>query len=136
MPGVRARSKESTLSPPAAKRNNPPRFSFLLTAFLLILPAVSARGQTVTATVSAGTGTFAMAVNPVTNKIYVANTGSAQLVGAGERDIEGDDLVRVPGGGFFLEPEILTPAKEVSDAPEGRIQEDEPERGGEGPQRL
>src|SRR3989442_8676171 len=31
---------------------------------------------------------------------------------------------------------ILTCGWEVSDAPEGRIQEDEPERGGEAPQRL
>ena len=31
---------------------------------------------------------------------------------------------------------ILTSGREVSDAPEGRIQEDEPERGGEAPHRL
>lgn len=35
--------------------------------------AVPARSQTVTATVPAGTNPFAVAVNPVTNKIYVAN---------------------------------------------------------------
>src|SRR5207244_4138226 len=72
-PVATACSKESTLSLPAAKRNNPPWFRFLLTVFLFILPAISAQGQTVTATLTAGTSPFAVAVNPVTNKIYVAN---------------------------------------------------------------
>src|SRR5204863_3519406 len=51
---------------------------FLLTVFLLLLPALSAQGQTVT-TLTAGTSPFAVAVNPVTNKIYVANTGSGSV---------------------------------------------------------
>src|SRR5205814_4431864 len=76
-----ARSKESTLSLPAAKRNNPPWFRFLLTVFLFILPAISAQGQTVTATVTTGTYPYAVAVNPVTNKIYVANQGSNSVSG-------------------------------------------------------
>src|SRR5439155_11219166 len=78
-PVATARSKESTLSLPEARRNNPPWFRFLLTVFLFILPAISARGQTVTATLTAGTSPFAVAVNPVNNKIYVANTGSGSV---------------------------------------------------------
>jgi len=34
------------------------------------------RAQTVTTTIPVGTGDHAVAVNPVTNKIYVANGGS------------------------------------------------------------
>jgi len=45
----------------------------------LFLAAVSASAQTVTATVSAGTNPDAVAVNPVTNKIYVANSGSSNV---------------------------------------------------------
>src|SRR2546426_6193475 len=71
--------KESSLSLPAAKRNNPPRFSFLLTVFLFILPAISAQGQTVTTTVAVGTEPIGTAVNPVTNKIYVANFQSGNV---------------------------------------------------------
>ena len=41
--------------------------------------AGSALGQTVTATISAGTNPQAVAVNPITNKIYVANPYSANL---------------------------------------------------------
>src|SRR5260370_23622305 len=40
---------------------------------MLSLAAAPARGQTVTATVAVGQSPSAMAVNPVTNKIYVAN---------------------------------------------------------------
>src|SRR5947209_7290400 len=40
------------------------------------LGVVAAHAQTVTATVLAGTGPSSVAVNPVTNKIYVANLGS------------------------------------------------------------
>src|SRR5713226_6063830 len=40
---------------------------------VLLLAAVSVYGQTVTATVGVGTQPNAVTVNPVTNKIYVAN---------------------------------------------------------------
>src|SRR2546430_275268 len=78
VPVVAGGWKESSLSLPAAKRNNPapwfiPLSSFLLTLFLFILPAISVQGQTATATVAAGANPYAVAVNPVTNKIYVAN---------------------------------------------------------------
>ena len=49
---------------------------------LLILPAPlvpRAAADTATATVTAGTGPFAVAVNPVTNKIYVANYSSGNV---------------------------------------------------------
>src|SRR6266571_796471 len=79
-PTVRNAWKESSLSLSATNHtNNPPRFSFLLTVFLLILAATSAQGQTVTARVAAGDMPFAVAVNPVTNKIYVANYASANV---------------------------------------------------------
>src|SRR5438034_896025 len=79
VPVVAGGWKESTLSLPEAKRNNPPWFRFLLTVFLFILPAISAQGQTVTATVSAGTHPWAVAVNPLTNKIYVVNQGGGNV---------------------------------------------------------
>jgi len=42
----------------------------------LTLSAAGLRAQTVTTTVAAGAQPYAVAVNPVTNKIYVANTNS------------------------------------------------------------
>ena len=45
----------------------------LLVAGLLLFPSVSARAQAVVATVPVGMNPGALAVNPVTNKIYVAN---------------------------------------------------------------
>src|SRR5439155_920452 len=48
---------------------------FLLGGFFLLC-ALSARADTVIATVAAGTTPFAVAINPVTNKIYVVNAGS------------------------------------------------------------
>src|SRR5260370_33234665 len=44
-------------------------------AVLSLAPA-PANGQTVTATVGVGTGPDAMAINPVTNKVYLANYNS------------------------------------------------------------
>jgi YVTN family beta-propeller protein len=41
--------------------------------------ALAAHAQTVTTTVTVGTTPFSVAVNPVTNKIYVANQGSANV---------------------------------------------------------
>ncbi len=38
--------------------------------------AIGVRGQTVTTTVSAGSGPRSAALNPVTNRIYVPNAGS------------------------------------------------------------
>jgi YVTN family beta-propeller protein len=48
----------------------------LIATVLLLLSGVSASAQTVTATLPAGLDPTAMAVNPVTNKIYVANFGT------------------------------------------------------------
>jgi hypothetical protein len=46
-------------------------------AALICLAAVpGSYGQTITATISAGLDPAGIAVNPVTNKIYVANLGS------------------------------------------------------------
>ena len=53
------------------------RFLVLSLAALLVAVACPlAEAQTVTTTVTAGTVPFAVAVNPVTNKIYVANNSS------------------------------------------------------------
>jgi len=52
------------------------RASLVLAACCLLLPAVSALGQTVTTTVTAGGVPHNVAVNPVTNTIYVANSNS------------------------------------------------------------
>jgi|SRR5579859_1244486 len=46
---------------------------------LLWLAPMSTYGQTVTATVAAGVNPTAVAVNPLTNKIYVANSGSSNV---------------------------------------------------------
>src|SRR5947207_2069563 len=75
-PAVTELGRESGLSLPAAKRNNPPRFSLLFVVSLFIFPAMSAQGQTVTTTVAVGKNPRAVALNPVTNKIYVANSNS------------------------------------------------------------
>src|SRR5215472_136069 len=45
----------------------------LIAAGLILLPPASARAQTVTATVPVGMNPVAVAVNTVTNRIYVAN---------------------------------------------------------------
>src|SRR5688572_21705252 len=42
----------------------------------LLLAPVAAAGQTVGSTIAVGTTPSAIAVNPVTNKVYVANDGS------------------------------------------------------------
>ena len=49
------------------------RLTVTVNFLCLILAAVPAQGQAVIATVPAGNGPGAVAVNPVTNKIYVAN---------------------------------------------------------------
>ncbi len=72
----------------------------MLALFVLFaLHAPTARADTVTTTVSAGTNPYAVAVNPVTNKIYVANavsnnvtvidgaTNAATPVSAGSRPV-------------------------------------------------
>ena len=46
---------------------------------VLLLAAHPLQAQYVTATVPAGTDPFALAVNEVTNKIYVANQGSSNV---------------------------------------------------------
>ena len=46
----------------------------------LIIAVAPLRAQTVTATVTAGTQPIAAAVNPVTNKIYVANAVSKNVI--------------------------------------------------------
>lgn len=43
---------------------------------LLLFQALGARADSAAATVAAGTNPIAVAVNPVTNKIYVANSSS------------------------------------------------------------
>ncbi len=55
------------------KLNNAAWFSLIPAFFLLILPAASLRAQTPTTTVVAGNAPIGVAVNPVTNKIYVVN---------------------------------------------------------------
>src|SRR5439155_1074930 len=45
----------------------------------VVVGARPAQADTATATVGAGTGPQAVAVNPVTNKVYVANKGSANV---------------------------------------------------------
>jgi YVTN family beta-propeller protein len=52
------------------------RISLFLAVGLLLFQSSSARAQTVTATVPVGTSPRAVAVNPQTNKIYVANSFS------------------------------------------------------------
>ncbi|MFM7293962.1 MAG: YncE family protein, partial [Burkholderiales bacterium] len=51
-------------------------FTGLLCLIWLSLTPVAALAQSVTATITSGTSPSAVAVNPVTNKIYVANNGS------------------------------------------------------------
>ena len=51
-------------------------FSFVSVVLVLLLAAQPLQAQTVTTTIRAGTVPYAVAVNPVTNKIYVANDGS------------------------------------------------------------
>jgi YVTN family beta-propeller protein len=50
------------------------RLLIILIAALVF--AAAAKAQTITATVTVGAGPGAVAVNPVTNKIYVTNSGS------------------------------------------------------------
>jgi DNA-binding beta-propeller fold protein YncE len=52
---------------------------FVLTLVSLIVVLPSALGQVTVATVPAGTSPFAVAVNPVTNKTYVANISCSSL---------------------------------------------------------
>jgi len=52
------------------------RFRVLSLGILVLAFAFAGHAQRVTATLSAGTAPQAIAVNPVTNKIYVANAGS------------------------------------------------------------
>jgi YVTN family beta-propeller protein len=51
-------------------------WTLVATLFWLLLAGVSTHAETVTTTVSAGGGPNGVAVNPVTNKIYVANFNS------------------------------------------------------------
>jgi len=51
----------------------------LLTLFCALMGSLSTHAQTVTATVMAGAGPFSVAVNPVTNKIYVANSNGTTV---------------------------------------------------------
>ena len=51
-------------------------FSFVGVVLVLLLAVQPLQAQTVTKTIGAGTGPYAVAVNPVTNKIYVANYSS------------------------------------------------------------
>ena len=52
-----------------------PKLQLLVVSFLLLCFAVPNRGQTVTATIGAGTAPALIALNPVTNKVYVRNAG-------------------------------------------------------------
>ena len=52
-------------------------FSFVSVVLVLLLAVHPLQAQTVTTTINAGSLPRAVAVNPVTNKIYVANYGSA-----------------------------------------------------------
>ncbi|HTD23612.1 MAG TPA: Ig-like domain repeat protein [Terriglobales bacterium] len=66
-------------SPNFWRRDSPRRrFPSLLstTVVLLCLAAIPVCGETVTATVNVGTAPDAVALNPVTNKIYIANASS------------------------------------------------------------
>ncbi|MGH9571487.1 MAG: YncE family protein, partial [Candidatus Angelobacter sp.] len=50
--------------------------ALVLAAGLAVVSCPQLSGQTVTATIGAGTNPSAVAVNPATNKIYIANRGS------------------------------------------------------------
>ena len=54
----------------------------------LLIWATSTAAETVTATVAAGTNPFDIAVNPVTNKIYVANGNSANVTVIDEQKVQ------------------------------------------------
>src|SRR5215470_13933875 len=56
---------------------------------LLVLLSRSAVGQQATATIPAGTQPGAVAANPVTNKIYVANCGTATVTSNAVTVIDG-----------------------------------------------
>jgi len=58
------------------RRNPVLRWLAVLAAGILLWNGPSLWAQTVTTTVAAGAGPVAVAVNPVTNKIYVANQNS------------------------------------------------------------
>ena len=51
----------------------------ILSLLLALTAATGAYAQSVTASVAAGTSPIAVAINPVTNKIYVANEGSSDV---------------------------------------------------------
>ena len=53
--------------------------SFFFYLAFLLLPATSASAQNVTSTLPAGSGPFAVAVNPITNKVYISNSGGASV---------------------------------------------------------
>ena len=83
-PGVPSRiyrpGLQATVPSEVTKVNR--RLSAIATSFLLMVSWLSGRpavAQMVTTTVSVGTSPGAMAVNPVTNKIYVANYGSGTV---------------------------------------------------------
>ena len=59
-----------------AKLNDAAWFSLVPAFFLLIISTPSVQAQTATATITAGTAPYTVAVNPITNKIYVANQTS------------------------------------------------------------
>src|SRR5579862_2235928 len=67
--------------------------------FLLVVSAPSARGQTVIAILplGGGQGFYSMAVNPVTNKIYVANGSNLTVI-----DGATNSTVTIPGAGGAL----------------------------------
>jgi YVTN family beta-propeller protein len=62
----------------ANKKEIPMRRIYWSVAFLM-LTAAGLSAQTVTTTVGAGSNPHGVAVNPVTNKIYVSNNGSANI---------------------------------------------------------
>ena len=66
----------SALTP---RSNNAAWLSLILAVALLLISARSIHAQTATATITAGTAPYSVAVNPITNKIYVANQSSASV---------------------------------------------------------
>src|SRR3989442_13650111 len=57
----------------------PSAHRLLLSLCCAVTGSLAVHAQTVTATVGAGNGPYSVAVNPVTNKIYVANFFSANV---------------------------------------------------------
>ena len=80
-------------------------FLAVIVCALMMIGVGSARAQTVVATVSVGSPPAAVAVNPVTNRIYVANAGGNMTVIDGATDTS---IATVTGAGFGIAVNSVT----------------------------